>query len=373
MKKLGLIVNPVAGMGGAVGLKGTDGADTLERARELGAVPHAQERTTTALTNLTGIADDIELLTYGSTMGEAVAAACGLRATLVGSPSHPDTTAQDTVAAARAMHAAGVELLLFAGGDGTARDICGAVGTDVVALGIPAGVKIHSAVFAANPTAAGQVAAAVIAGNINRAVEAEVMDIDEEDYRREVLSARLYGYLRIPDARRLLQGLKAGSPRSDAAMQMAIASELVERMADDRYYIVGPGTTCRPFMERLGLDHTLLGVDVIRAGRQIGKDVSEQEILSIVDDSPCTLVVTPVGGQGFLLGRGNQQISPDVIRQVSKENISVVATAEKLCSLRGKPLLVDTGDEDTDTYLSGYYRVITGYHENTIYRVSPPT
>jgi predicted polyphosphate/ATP-dependent NAD kinase len=156
-------------------------------------------------------------------------------------------------------------------------------------------------------------------------------------------------------------------------MQHAIASELIEQLADDRCYIVGPGTTCRPFMERLGLDHSLLGVDVVRAGEQTGRDVSEREILTLIGDAPCRLIITPVGGQGFLLGRGNQQISPAVIRQVGKENITVVATTEKLCSLRGRPLLIDTGNEETDSYLCGYYRVITGYHENTIYRVSRPT
>jgi predicted polyphosphate/ATP-dependent NAD kinase len=372
MKQLGLIINPVAGMGGTVGLKGTDGSEILRRAQELGAVPQAHKRAEQALAALTSMASDIVLLTFGDTMGEAVATACGLRPQVIGSGSTPQTTPNDTSAAARLMAAAGVDLLLFVGGDGTARDVCGVVGTNVTALGVPAGVKIHSAVFAASPTAAGQVTASVLSGDISRVVEAEVMDINEEDYRQGILSARLYGYLTIPDARRLLQGLKAGSSSGERTMQRAIATELAEQITDDRYYIVGPGTTCRPFMELLGLDNSLLGVDLVRARRQVGKDMSEREILATVADSQCSLIVTPVGGQGFLLGRGNQQISPDVIRRVGKENIIVVATAEKLCSLRGRPLLVDTGDAGTDSYLCGYYRVITGYRENTIYRISRP-
>jgi len=373
MKKLGLIVNPVAGMGGAVGLKGTDGQEILERARELGAVPRAHVRAERALTPLTSMADDIELLTFGDTMGETTATACGLRPQVLGSGSAPHTTAEDTATAARLMQAAGVDLLLFVGGDGTARDVCSAIGTGITVLGVPAGVKIHSAVFAASPIAAGQVVASVLSGDISRVIEAEVMDINEEDYRQEILSARLYGYLTIPDARRLLQGLKAGSSHNERTMQLAIATELVEHMTDDRCYLVGPGTTCRPLMEHLGLDNTLLGVDVIRAGRQVGKDMSERELLAAIGDSPTSLIVTPVGGQGFLLGRGNQQISPEVIKKVGRDNIIVVATAEKLCSFRGRPLLVDTGDADTDSHLCGYHRVITGYRENTIYKISSPT
>jgi predicted polyphosphate/ATP-dependent NAD kinase len=370
MKTLGLIINPVAGMGGAVGLKGTAGPEILERAEQLGAIPKAHARAEQALAALLTRYDSFELLTFGGDMGESPAIACELRPQVIGTGSSPRTTPEDTVKAARQMAERGVDLLLFAGGDGTARDICGAVGTSTTVLGIPAGVKIHSAAFASSPAAAGQVAASFLAGEIARVKEAEVMDIDEEDYRRGILSARLYGYLRIPDARRLLQGLKAGSAPDERTVQEAIAAELAERMTDDRCYIVGPGTTLKPLMEMLGFDNSLLGVDMVRAGKQIGKDLGEREILEKMADRPCGLILTPVGGQGFLLGRGNQQISPDVVSRVGRENIIVAATPEKLTSLRGRPLLVDTGDEATDVYLCGYYRVITGYRDSAVYRVS---
>jgi len=370
MKTLGLIVNPVAGMGGAVGLKGTDGPEILRRAEELGALPQAEKRAEQALAALVSHSDRFVLLTFSGVMGEAPAAECGLTPQVIGSGSSPRTTPEDTARAARQMADRGIDLLLFAGGDGTARDICGAIGTSVTVLGIPAGVKIHSAVFASSPAAAGQVAASFLTGEIARVKEAEVMDINEEDYRRDILSARLYGYLKIPDARRLLQSLKAASAPDERTIQRAIAAGLVERMTDDRCYIVGPGTTCRPLMEMLGLDNSLLGVDMIRAGRQIGKDMSEREILEKTANTTCSLILTPVGGQGFLLGRGNQQISPEVIRRVGKENIIVIATPEKLNSLSGRPLLVDTGDVATDSYLCGYYRVVTGYREAAVYRVS---
>ncbi len=370
MKTLGLIVNPVAGMGGSVGLKGTDGPEILERAEQLGARPQAHKRAARALAALIPHSDKFVLLTFSNVMGEAPAAECGLEPQVIGSGSSPRTTPNDTARAARQMADRGVDLLLFAGGDGTARDLCGAIGTSVTVLGIPAGVKIHSAVFASSPPAAGQIAASFLAGEITRVKEAEVMDINEEDYRREILSARLYGYMAIPDGRRLLQGLKAASAPDERAVQMAIATELIESMTDDRCYIVGPGSTCRPLMEMLGVDNSLLGVDMVRGGRQIGKDMSEREILEGTADAECSLILTPVGGQGFLLGRGNQQISPEVIRRVGKENIIVVATPEKLTSLRGRPLLVDTGDSETDLYLCGYYRVVTGYREAAVYRVS---
>jgi len=370
MRTLGLIVNPVAGMGGSVGLKGTDGLEVLREAERLGARPRAQQRTAQALAALLPLSDGLALLTFSGVMGEAPATACGLAPQVIGSGSSPHTTAQDTVRAARDMAERGVDLLLFAGGDGTARDICGAVGTAATVLGIPAGVKIHSAVFASSPAAAGQVAASFLMGEITRVREAEVMDINEADYRRGVLSARLYGYLAIPDARRRLQGVKAASAPDERTAQRAIAAALVERMTDERCYIVGPGTTCRSLLEMLGLEGSLLGVDLVRAGQRVGKDLSEREILAQTVGTECSLILTPVGGQGFLLGRGNQQISPEVIRRVGRENIIVVATPDKLSALRGRPLLVDTGDDAADAYLCGYYRVVTGYREAAVYRVS---
>jgi len=373
MKTLGLIVNPIAGMGGAVGLKGTDGLELLERAERLGAVPQAEQRAARALAALSTRGYDVEVVTYAGSMGQAAAVRCGITPVVIGSGSAPRTTPEDTEDAARRMAAAGVDLLLFAGGDGTARDVCRAIGTRITALGIPAGVKIQSAVFATSPVVAGQIAATHLSGGLGRDREAEVMDIDEDAYRLGIISARLHGYLRIPDASLRLQGRKTGSRPTESTIQRAIAAEVVEQMTDDRCYIVGPGTTCRTIMRLLELDDSLLGVDLIRARRLVGRDMSEREILDGIADTACSLILTPVGGQGFLLGRGNQQISPAVIERVGKHNIIIVATAEKLSSLRGRPLLVDTGDAATDSHLRGYYRIVTGYRENTVYRVTDCT
>ena len=369
MGRLGLIVNPVAGMGGSVGLKGTDGLELLERAEQLGAVPRAHQRAESALKTLAATKSRIEVLTFGDVMGEAAAIACGLKPTVVGAPSKNRTTPDDTVRAAREMLRHAVDLLLFVGGDGTARDICSVIGTGVPALGVPAGVKIQSAVFATSPQAAGQLARSFLAQEVRSTREAEVIDIDEEAYRNEVLSSRLYGYLQIPDGYLRTQGAKVASPHSEHVIQQAIGAELAERMTDDRCYIIGPGTTCRAITETLKLEGSLLGVDVVQHGRLVGKDLSEQEILSEIADEECVVIVTPIGGQGFVFGRGNQQISPGIIRRVGKENIVVVATGQKLASLGGRPLLVDTGDAALDEQLRGYYRVITGYREIAVYRL----
>jgi len=370
MKKLGLIVNPIAGMGGAVGLKGTDGAGLLDRAKELGAVPRAEQRATIALETISRACKGATVVTYAGAMGENVSALSGLRPEIVGEARTDPSTALDTREATERITGAGIDLLLFAGGDGTARDVCDAVGTSCTCLGIPAGVKIQSEVFATSPAVAGQVAASFLTGRLARTKKGEVLDINEHDYRREVLSSRLYGYLQVPDASHLIQNRKAASAPSESFAQRAIASEIVKQMTDDLCYVFGPGTTCSTLMETLGLEGTLLGVDVVRAGSVVGSDLSEREILEAAGESECRLILTPVGGQGFLLGRGNQQITPKVLRRVGKVILDDAATAEKLSSLRGRPLLVDTGDADTDEWLSGYYRVVTGYREVTVYRVA---
>ncbi len=372
MKRLGLVVNPIAGLGGRVGLKGTDGADTVRRALELGAVPEAPSRAVQALRRLERIGAELQILTYAGAMGESEAQACGFEPAVVGSPHGAETTAEDTRAAARAMAEEGVDLLVFAGGDGTARDVCDAIGGRVPVVGVPAGVKIHSAVFANSPTAAGDLAAMFLASASRplRIREAEVMDIDEEAFRENRLSARLYGYLRVPYERALLQGAKTGSAPGDEVALDGIASDVINDMDDERLYVIGPGTTTRAIMEKLGLPNTLLGVDAVRARKLAGSDLPEADLLRLIGDDPAAIVVSPIGGQGHVFGRGNQQISPAVIERVGPENVVVVATRSKLLSLEGRPLLVDTGDENVDRALEAYVKVVTGLNEAIPYRVA---
>jgi predicted polyphosphate/ATP-dependent NAD kinase len=385
-KRLGLIVNPVAGIGGRVGLKGSDGTEIQKKARELGAVPEALNRAAEALERVRPV-DDLQIITYPGEMGEDAARASGFAPTVIGSIRRGETTAEDTRKAAQDMQRLEVDLVLFAGGDGTARDIADEYirysaigeGSDVadgyirrirLVLGIPAGVKIHSAVFATNPRSAGDLALLVLQGRALRRREAEVMDIDEEAFRQGIVAARLYGYLNIPFQRRLVQGLKAASDPGEKVAAEAIAWEVVDGMDGETLTIIGPGTTTRAIASRLGLPKTLLGVDVVRGRELVAADANESQLLALVAAQCARIVVTPIGGQGYIFGRGNQQISPRVIRKVGKEHVIVVSTAAKIQALGGRPLLVDTGDREVDRMLSGYVRVVTGYREQAVYRVS---
>jgi predicted polyphosphate/ATP-dependent NAD kinase len=368
-RRLGLIVNPIAGIGGRVGLKGSDGVEIQKRALELGAVPQSLNRAIQALERIKPV-EGLEVITYPGEMGEDVARACGFQPTVIGSIKPGETTPEDTVDAARKMLRLKVKLLLFAGGDGTARDIYNAISDGLPVLGIPAGVKIHSAIFGTNPLTAGDLAAFYLQGKVSALREGEVMDIDEEAFRQGIVSAKLYGYLKVPFQRKLLQGLKTPTSPGEQAAMAAIAADVVSNMKDGWLYIIGPGTTTRAITSRLGLDKTLIGVDVVADGKLIAADVNEAQLLALLEGHKARIIVTPIGGQGYIFGRGNQQISPKVIKDVGKDNIIVVSTAGKIHSLRGQPLWVDTGDRAVDEMLSGHIRVVTGYNEQIVYRVS---
>ena len=369
-KRLGLIVNPVAGLGGRVGLKGSDGLEIQRKALALGAVSEVQARTCLALEGLHALETTFELVTWPGEMGEVAARQAGFAPQVVGSIIPGATTPEDTCQAAKTMLSMGVNLLLFAGGDGTARDIFNAIGDRLPALGIPAGVKIHSAVFATQPRHAGELAALYLQGRSTHLREAEVLDLDEDAFRAGLVSARLYGYLKIPFRRQLVQGQKVPTPASEAAAAEAIALDVVEGMQDGWLYILGPGTTTRAIARCLGLEKTLVGVDVVTRRHVAAADANEAQLLHLLAGQLAKIIVTPIGGQGFIFGRGNQQLSPAVLRQVGRDNILVVSTPHKLHALGGRPLLVDTGDPQMDTALVGYIPVKTGYHESSIYRVA---
>jgi predicted polyphosphate/ATP-dependent NAD kinase len=367
--RVGVIVNPIAGLGGAAGLKGTDGAQILAEALARGAVPRAPERAQEALRVLAACGVELQAIAAAGALGEDALRGAGLPVSVVWSSAAEPTTAADTIAAARAMLEQGVALILFAGGDGTARDIYAAVGERVPVIGIPAGVKMHSAVYATSPRAAGELAARFLRDGLPvRPVE--VMDIDEAAYRAGEVSAQLFGYLSVPFDRELVQGVKAGRVNSDAAALEAIAEAVIERLVPERLYILGPGTTTRAIARRLGLDKTLLGVDLLRNRRIERADADEAALVAATREGAATIIVTPIGGQGHFLGRGNQQISPAVLRQVGRANLLVVATPQKLASLQGRPLRVDTGEPALDRDFSGYVRVITGYRTESVCPVS---
>jgi predicted polyphosphate/ATP-dependent NAD kinase len=367
--RLGLVVNPIAGMGGRLAFKGSDDAALVAAARERGEAPVAPARATEALQPLATLADELEVLAYPGAMGEEEARSAQIEPIVVGSIGAV-TTAQDTRAAAVAMAEHGVDLLLFAGGDGTAVDVLKAIGDRVPVLGIPAGVKMHSAVFAVNPRSAGELAASLAQDGLRSLRPAEVMDVDETLLRAGSVSARLHGFMNVPDARRHLQSAKARSLGSEAAAQDAIAHHLIDNVLEERIWLIGPGTTTGVLLARLGLDKTLLGVDVVRAGRCLIADADERALLELIETEDAGIVVTPVGGQGFLFGRGNQQLSARVIERVDRERIVVVATEAKIARLGGAPLRVDTGDPALDASLAGYTRIVVGYNRMIIYPVA---
>ncbi|RLF01957.1 MAG: ATP-NAD kinase [Thermoprotei archaeon] len=368
MKKLGFVVNPIAGMGGSVGLKGTDGEEILRKAIELGATPVAPGRAVDFLKNLKP-AEEIHLITYPMEMGEYEAKEAGFRPTVIGKISKP-TTASDTKRAVREMCELGVDLLVFCGGDGTARDVLDAIKPGTPSLGVPAGVKMYSAVFARTPEIAAHVAIRYLKGELPLK-EAEVADIDEEAFRAGRLSAKIYGYMLIPYEPKLVQSSKIPTPSSESELknQMDIARWVVENMDEDVIYILGPGTTVAVIAKVLNIDKTILGVDLVKGRKLLLKDANEKQILDAVRGRKAKIILSPLGGLGSLLGRGNQQISPKVIKAVGKENIIVVATKRKLRELPFGCLWVDTGDKELDDEFHGYMRVIVGYGEEELIKV----
>jgi len=364
--QIGLIVNPIAGMGGRVGLKGTDGEETLREAVSRGALPWAPERALEALSGLTHVSDRIEWMTWSGEMGENPLRSMGFTFKVVGETEGERTTAEDTKEAARMMEELGVDLILFAGGDGTASDIVEAVDMRVPILGIPAGVKMFSAVFASTPRVASQLVLSLLDGEA-RITEREVMDIDEDAYRAGRLSASLKGYAMTPYAASLvLNGKSASAAVDEELMKEAVAARVVEGMRPGVKYILGPGSTVAKVAELLGVKKTMLGIDIVKDRRLVVRDADEKELLRAVDRETW-IVLSPLGGQGSLLGRGNQPISPPVLRKVGLERIVVIATPLKLQGLEA--LTVDTGDPELDARIRGYRRVIVGYHEERVMKV----
>ncbi len=369
MFKLGLIINPIAGMGGRVGLKGTDGPEVLAEAKKRGAEPGASIKAEVSLSRLTSVRDDLEVITCPGIMGEMAVCNTGLNFRLIKGNAVRETTFEDTIHACREFLKEKVELIVFAGGDGTARDVFRETSDSVPVVGIPAGVKIHSAVFAVNPIRAGDLILSCIKGSIKEYRDAEVMDIDEDLYRSGRIMAKLFGYMKIPFEKNYLQGLKSGSPVSEKYAQEAIASDIIENMVENCCYLIGPGTTTKAIMDKLGLHNTLLGIDAVFNKKTAGNDLNEEQILGLINGEKAMIIITPIGGQAYLFGRGNQQISSRVIKIAGDDNIIIAATSDKITSLKGKPFYVDTGDRKLDNQLKGFIPVITGFRQRIVYKV----
>lgn len=375
--KLGLVINPMAGIGGAVGLKGSDGREIVEQALDKGAQPRAQERTLAALSRFKDCAPG-PVFTAAGAMGHEILSKAGIETEVVYSPASQITTANDTQNAVYALCEKSIDLLMFAGGDGTARDVLNALrqhGSDekLTVIGIPAGCKIHSAVYAVTPAQAGELVAGLVKGQLFSVKSAEVMDLDEDAFRAGQVKASCYGYMNVPVDEQRMQAMKRGGVDTESLVLQEIAADFIDNMQDDVLYLIGSGTTTAALMESLDLDNTLLGIDAIINGELVASDLAEQDIVLLLNDeaySCAKIVVTAIGGQGHVFGRGNQQFSPTVIRRVGSDNIIIVATRDKLRSLEGRPLRVDTGDTELDAELVGMKQIITGYEQRTLYRIN---
>lgn len=365
MFRLGLVVNPLAGLGGPVALKGSDGVAAEALAR--GAEPRALERTRVALECLLPLVEKIEFLTFPGAMGGELLERMGFRHRLLGEWQGAVSSAADTRLAIERLQEAGVALILFAGGDGTARDVAGVVREQQPVLGIPAGVKIHSGVYAISPRAAGELARRLVEGGLVRLASGEVRDLDEEALRAGRVAARWYGEMTVPEEGHFMQHVKQAGMESEELVLVDLADWLAENWEDGVRYVLGPGSTLHGLARNLGLETTLLGVDVLENGAVIARDVDEARLFELVDGHPAYLLVTAIGGQGHVIGRGNQQISPRVLRAIGLERMRVVATKRKLGTLGGRPLLVDSGDPVLDDSFPDAIRVWAGYKEELLY------
>jgi predicted polyphosphate/ATP-dependent NAD kinase len=355
MKRIGLIVNPVAGMGGSVGLKGTDGK--VDEARRQGAIPHAGDRARITLT-LLAQEKGLRFITCSGAMGGDLLLETGCRDFEILYSFSGESSARDTRAAARQFRDAKIDLLLFCGGDGTARDIFEVTGRDIPLVGIPAGVKMYSAVFAIDPVIAAEL---VLKSDTKNLRDSEILDVDEEAYRSGELKTRIFGIARTPVLAGKVQVAKQVYEEPDEERaKMEIARFIQEVMLPDTLYILGAGTTTEAIANRLGVRKTLLGVDAIKDGVLVAADADERTLLDLAGrEKVIRIILSPIGAQGFILGRGNQQISDRIVRKVGIKKIIVVATPHKL---RETPVLyVDSGDPLLDNEFGDSVQVISGY------------
>jgi predicted polyphosphate/ATP-dependent NAD kinase len=369
--RLGLIINPFAGIGGALALKGSDGKAIREQALNAGAEQLAMDKAGVALRQIKGHESDIVVYTASGDMGEDVARSLGFEVEIVYTPQQQQTEDIDTQNLASVLLEHDVDLILFAGGDGTARNLYSVLENKIPVLGIPAGCKIHSGVYAITPRAAGTVLKQVITGELVSLFDAEVKDLNEDAFRKGQVIARYFGEMQVPAELSYIQAVKMGGKESDEMVLADIAAYIIEMMEDDpeRLYVMGSGSTVDFIMNSIGLENTLLGVDVVQNMQLVASDVSASQLLALSEALPVSLVITLIGGQGHIFGRGNQQLSPAFISRVGKQNIHIVATKSKLNALGQKGLICDTADEALNAYLSGPISVITGYKDKVLYFV----
>ena len=391
--RIGLVVNPDAGLGGKLGFKGSDGR--AAEARAAGAEDRAGPRMNQSLVHLADLASSslnrtgvqLTLVAWEGRMGGTWVPSLGdeRHVTLNTMGATPASTApEDTARLVSELVEAGVEAILYAGGDGTTRDIVNALeaagpeAQTIALIGVPGGVKMHSGCFATTPKAAAEVALAFALGDLRTAIT-EVMDLDETVYAKGEWKVRMYGEAWTPSSPRFMQGAKEQVERvSEEDTIEGLAHHVSTLLEDepDLMVVWGSGGTLRRMGEHLDLELTLLGID-IQHGGTVHADLNEQGLLEVISahtnadgQRPLLLLLSPMGGQGFLIGRGNLQLSPDVLRVIGHGNILGVATPSKLIGL--ETVRIDTGDDDLDAEFQAkrFIKILQGFRTTRLIRVA---
>lgn len=363
------MINPFAGIGGSVALKGSDGPLIRQKALELGASQLAMQKAEIALKQCIHLQDQIQILTGNEDLGENVAKKMGFEFTCVYQSTNKTTEPEDSIELLKVLNNYSLDILLFAGGDGTARIVADCVKEELPVLGIPAGCKIHSGVFAITPSAAGIVVQKHISGELLSLTQREVRDIDELEFRKGNVQAKHYGYLSVPTDLEYIQAVKMGGKESPELLIDELSDYLSAIMEDypEHYFVIGSGSTIAKMMERINLENTLLGVDLVYGRESIAQDMTASQLQNLTKDKKVKLVVTVIGGQGHLFGRGNQQLSIEFLKTLDKKDIFIFANKQKILELDQAGLIIDSGDEEFDKTLSGSVPIITGYNDHTLY------
>ena len=379
--RIGLVVNPLAGIGGAVGLQGSDGEVVQRAARERDGKPRGEERLSIFLqalrTRLGGDFGRLAWCTWGGVMGAQILSSNGVIAQVAGEPA-AQTSAQDTQLAVKTLGASHVDLLIFVGGDGTARDVLTAADEHTCVLGLPAGVKMHSGVFAISPSAAADVVAGLAQGSLVGRIPREVRDYvpaakDATNAKHQAVATKRYGELWVPEAAGYLQQMKVGGKEDEGLVVQEIVSFFLDHpeIYSGKALVMGPGSTCLAIKQELGLNGALLGCDVLLPSGEAMENATSADLLNLASQHTLHVLVSFTRHQGFLLGRGNQQLSAEVLHALSwKQDATVLGSRTKLATLDQRPMLVDTGDARLDQQLSGLVSVLTGYDDFLLYRVS---
>lgn len=382
--KIGLVVNPYAGLGGEAALKGTDGVDVRQQALDYHhqtlRSPKRVERFLNALVQLPcqtsetaerATIADIEWYCLPNDLGESALKEQGIIPKVLSYQAF--NTSQDTLQAVQYFMQSKVDLIVFAGGDGTARDVLDALGdenTNALSIGIPAGVKMQSAVFAITPEMAAQILHQWLQGELNTVALQDVRDIDESALRDNKIRSKYYGAMHTLASPQFLQRLKQSGIEQDDLVLDDIADHLDELLDEGFTLLIGPGSTTAHFMQRQGLKNTLVGFDALNKDGLIGTDLTGQQCQKLLEShAHFKLVITPTGQQGFLIGRGNQQLTEHFLSYIKKEQICIISTKNKLNEISDRQLHIDTNNLELDEKLSGFYPIVTAYQETVIYPV----